>query len=640
MDDVVRQVLETQHGLKLIRRIGRGGFAEVWQAQTAEEVPCAVKVSLDPLDGQNPAIPKELENLQLLKTLVGHPHVVSLTDVWQIVGYLVTRWEFSSEGSLEQRLLQYQAQGKPGIPVEELLRYIYDAAQGIDFLNGQGIVHRDIKPSNLLLFFNRVKVADLGLAKFVGASSASHTGAGTWGYLPPEAYRGRLTPTVDLYSLAATYIKLRTGKEPFGLDPPEIFRRQEAGQPTLEGMSRAEIEVVLQALAPQPEHRPQQGTRAWVEQLKAALEGKAVHSLASPILPSPPQPVPKTASPQAPLPPARDPQVVRVELDGTGDAASLEEALRLVQPGGTIRLGPGVYRLSGPLELPDGLRLVGAGSDKTHLLGTGEGFVLRLAGTGKYELQRIHVEYVGGQCANVVEVRAQDVLIVDCRFTGGKRDRQTQRGGCGLWIGGLSKAIVQNCIAEHNALTGIHVSELAQPTLTNNLCRNNQNCGIGYFGKSGGLARGNTCEGNTVCGIWVGEQAQPALENNLCRNNKASGIGYGGTSGGVARSNTCEENAVSGIWVGEQGQPTLENNLCRNNQDCGIAYFGKSGGLARGNTCEGNKYVDIYVKEEAHPRLNENVGNVHDEHQNFGLDDLAWIIGIIAVLYWWIKSCK
>jgi len=281
MDAVVQQVLETEHGLKLVRRIGGGGFAEVWEARTSQDVPCAVKVSLRPLDGETAQIQKELQTLELLKGLGGHPHVVSLMDVWQIGGYLVTRWELAPDEkarSLEDLLQYYQAEGKRGIPLKELLRYIYDAAQGIDFLNNQGIVHRDIKPGNLLLFWGRVKVGDLGLAKFVGASTASHTGAGTWGYLPPEAYQGRIGPAVDLYSLAATYVRLRTGREPFGTDPVEILDRQRAGQPILDGLSQAEVPVVLEALAPRPEDRPQKGACDWVRRLYRALQGPRVGS--------------------------------------------------------------------------------------------------------------------------------------------------------------------------------------------------------------------------------------------------------------------------------------------------------------------------------------------------------------------------
>ena len=204
-------MLAQEHGLRIVRRIARGGFAEVFEARSiAGGIPCALKVSLDPIDDDNPAVVKELETLQHLKVLSGHPRIVVLMDVWVIGGYLVTRWELAPDEkarSLEDLLKHHQAEGRRGIPPEPLLRYLTEAAEGIDFLNGQGIYHRDIKPANLLLFWDHVKIADLGLAKFVGASVGSHSGVGTMGYLPPEAYEGQLTPTVDLYSLAATYLK-------------------------------------------------------------------------------------------------------------------------------------------------------------------------------------------------------------------------------------------------------------------------------------------------------------------------------------------------------------------------------------------------------------------------------------------------
>ncbi len=267
MDEVVRQVLENEHGLKIGRRIGRGGFAEVYRAESAEGVLCAVKISLDPLDGNSPAVRKELENLRLVQTVSGHPHVVTLMDVWLVDGHLVTRWELATDGSLLDLLDRYQSEGQQAIPPEELLRYMQDAAQGIDFLNGQGIYHRDIKPANLLLFHGHVKLADLGLAKFAGASTVSHTGSGTLGYLPPEAYdQHRLSKTVDLYSLAATYVKLRTGREPFGDSPTEIIQRQLAGDPIVGGLERTEAEAARQALACNPEDRHPGGAGMWVRE--------------------------------------------------------------------------------------------------------------------------------------------------------------------------------------------------------------------------------------------------------------------------------------------------------------------------------------------------------------------------------------
>jgi len=276
MDPIVQQGVEGQHGLRIVRRIARGGFAEVFEARSITGgIPCALKVSLDPIDDDNPVVQRELENLQYLKALSGHPRIVVLMDVWTIGGYLVTRWELAPDEkvrSLEDLLKHYQAEGRRGIPWEPLLRYIAETAEGIDFLNGQGIYHRDIKPGNLLLFWDHVKIADLGLAKFVGASMGSHSGAGTMGYLPPEAYRGQLTPTVDLYSLAATYLKLRTGREPFGQNAEEIVERQRNTAPILDGLSEVEAAVVRQALAPGWQDRPQHGAQVWCRQLAAALQ--------------------------------------------------------------------------------------------------------------------------------------------------------------------------------------------------------------------------------------------------------------------------------------------------------------------------------------------------------------------------------
>ena len=50
------------------------------------------------------------------------------------------------------------------------------AAEAVDALNRQGIYHLDIKPANILYFDNGAiaKLADLGLARLVGASTVAH----------------------------------------------------------------------------------------------------------------------------------------------------------------------------------------------------------------------------------------------------------------------------------------------------------------------------------------------------------------------------------------------------------------------------------------------------------------------------------
>ncbi|MCL6501040.1 MAG: protein kinase [Pirellulales bacterium] len=184
MDPIVRETLQQQHGLQIEERIGRGGFSEVNRARSAGGLECAIKVSLDRIRNLDGKLQQELQALEAVKGLTGHPHLVTLMDWWLMHGYLVTRWELATDGNLLD--LAKQRGGK--LAGKVLCPYMVEAAGAIDFLNGQGLYHRDVKPANLLLFHGHVKLADLGLAKFAGASSATHTGSGTLGYKPPETY--------------------------------------------------------------------------------------------------------------------------------------------------------------------------------------------------------------------------------------------------------------------------------------------------------------------------------------------------------------------------------------------------------------------------------------------------------------------
>jgi len=163
MNDVVRAFLEREKHLRVVDRLGVGGFAEAWKVKTSSGVQSVVKVSLQPINEKNPALKKELENLNLVKAISGYPHLVSLLDYWVVADYLLTRWELAGGGDLLRLWERYRQQGQPGIPVAKLIPLIRDAADGLDFLHVKGIYHRDVKPQNLLLFQGRVKVGDLGL---------------------------------------------------------------------------------------------------------------------------------------------------------------------------------------------------------------------------------------------------------------------------------------------------------------------------------------------------------------------------------------------------------------------------------------------------------------------------------------------
>src|SRR5579871_5128112 len=136
-----------------------------------------------------------------------------------------------AEGRLMDLLYAYHDEFGTPIPAEPLIRYMAQAAEGIDFLNARhhqidgprlGFQHGDIKPSNMLVFGNTVKLADFGLAVPMSMPRVNRTPCGTTAFAASEVFQGWLTDRSDQYSLAVSYCLLRGGHMPFK-DSPESF---------------------------------------------------------------------------------------------------------------------------------------------------------------------------------------------------------------------------------------------------------------------------------------------------------------------------------------------------------------------------------------------------------------------------------
>ncbi len=84
------------------------------------------------------------------------------------------------------------------------------------------IVHRDLKPDNIMLLEDgrTIRLIDFGTARDVGRGSktrlAAKTRVFTEGYAPPEQIVGKPETRSDLFALAGTLYRLRTGKAPEG----------------------------------------------------------------------------------------------------------------------------------------------------------------------------------------------------------------------------------------------------------------------------------------------------------------------------------------------------------------------------------------------------------------------------------------
>jgi serine/threonine protein kinase len=241
-------------GYQLTERIGSGGYAEVWRARAPGGIDKAVKVVFGCYDDQ--LATQELKSLERIKG-VRHPFVLSLERFEIVDGRLAILTELA-DMSLEQRAQQCRAQGLPGIPRDELLRFMADTAEALDYLaEKHSLQHLDIKPANLLISGEHVKVADFGLVKELASCTQNSMVAGmTPTYSSPEMFDDAPSPQSDQYSLAIVYQEMLTGVLPFpGRTTAQLANQHLRAAPQLSTLSEVERPIVARALAKVPEDR-------------------------------------------------------------------------------------------------------------------------------------------------------------------------------------------------------------------------------------------------------------------------------------------------------------------------------------------------------------------------------------------------
>jgi formylglycine-generating enzyme required for sulfatase activity len=295
---------------ELVERLGAGGYGEVWKAHGPGGFPVALKFIR--LGDQAGAV--ELRSLEVMRG-IRHPHLLGLFGAWKKQDLLIVAMELGDR-TLYQRLQEARSQGLPGIPREELLEYMREAAKGIDYLNDYrhpegpaeqaGIQHKDIKPQNLLLVGGGVKVADFGLAKLLQDTVATASASLSPAYAAPEFFKGQVTRWSDQYSLAVSYCHLRGGRLPFTGDQYQVMMGHLMNPPDLTMLPTEEEQpAVVRALAKEPGDR-------W-STCRAFVEGLGQRVVRGPV------PVPPPAQKVEPIPASPTPGPL-LEDKGVGEA--------------------------------------------------------------------------------------------------------------------------------------------------------------------------------------------------------------------------------------------------------------------------------------------------------------------------------
>jgi serine/threonine protein kinase len=240
-------------GYKLVKRIGAGGYGEVWRAEAPGQLVKAIKFVYGLLDEDRAS--RELKALNRIKG-VRHPFLLSLERIEVVQGQLLIVTELA-DGSLKDKFEEFRKTNLPGIPREDLLQCMRDTADALDYMSMQhSLQHLDVKPENLLLVGGRVKVADFGLVKDIHDGNASMMGGLTPIYAPPEVFEGRPSNRSDQYSLAIVYQEMLTGVLPFpGRTAAQLAAQHLNAKPKLDPLCECDQAVIAKALSKKPADR-------------------------------------------------------------------------------------------------------------------------------------------------------------------------------------------------------------------------------------------------------------------------------------------------------------------------------------------------------------------------------------------------
>lgn len=245
--------LDVIPGYQLEEKIGSGGYGEVWRAKAPGGLLKAVKMVYGTLSEARAS--RELKSLERIKT-VRHPFILTLERIEIIDGRLLVVTELA-EKSLRDHFTECQAINGVGIPREDLMRFIRDAADALDYMfEKHSLQHLDIKPENLLLLGNHVKVADFGLTKDLRDNSVSMVAGLTPLYAAPEVFEGMPSQHSDQYSLAVVYQTLLTGQPPFlGRTAAQLIAQHLHSPPDLSSLPPVDQSAIARALSKNPKRR-------------------------------------------------------------------------------------------------------------------------------------------------------------------------------------------------------------------------------------------------------------------------------------------------------------------------------------------------------------------------------------------------
>ncbi len=219
----------------LVRRIGRGGSAEVWLAvDRTHGERIALKFLEDSLAADASRVAR-LEGEVARAQGLPREHLVQVHGLERVEDRIFLVMEFLEGGDLGQLR---------GRSFESWARAADGVAAALEALHAAGLVHRDLKCANVFLdSAGRAKLGDFGLTALAGAAPE---GGSPYNASPQQLRGEQASPADDLYALGALLYELIAGHPPYY---PEVTRDRVLHEPVPPLLPRGEVPVAVRDLA-------------------------------------------------------------------------------------------------------------------------------------------------------------------------------------------------------------------------------------------------------------------------------------------------------------------------------------------------------------------------------------------------------
>ncbi|KTG04879.1 hypothetical protein cypCar_00003082 [Cyprinus carpio] len=161
---------------------------------------------------------KEKENVRQeidIMNSLHHPKLVQCVDAFVGKSDMVMVLEMISGGELFERIVDEDFE----LTEREVIKYMLQIIDGVQFIHKQGIVHLDLKPENIMCINktgSKIKLIDFGLARRLEDSGSLKVLFGTPEFVAPEVinYEAISYPT-DMWSIGVICYILVSGLSPF-----------------------------------------------------------------------------------------------------------------------------------------------------------------------------------------------------------------------------------------------------------------------------------------------------------------------------------------------------------------------------------------------------------------------------------------